>query len=142
MIFATHCLPRALSLSPQHILIYLNFLPRYLSLYARLSLCLRVCVCVFEADKARAFDCSVMDDFAEWKMTGYFLEVYHGGGGGSRSSFSVSQRGSEEQKRSSGDLVLTGRVSRGFFFFALSLSLDLTQRRSTSLYKSSPSPAI
>lgn len=38
--------------------------------------------------KPDAFDWSIMDDFAEWKMTGYFLEVYHDS---SNSGFYVSR---------------------------------------------------
>lgn len=39
--------------------------------------------------------------FAEWKMTGYFLEVYHGAGNG---GFQVG-RAQWEQRRNSGDFV-------------------------------------
>ena len=40
--------------------------------------------------------------FAEWKMTGYFLEVYHGS---SKQRRFLSQQGSAEQRRNSGDFV-------------------------------------
>ena len=71
-----------------------------------------------------ALDWSVMDDSAEWKMTGYFLAVYHGGGGGG--GFWVSRsRGAR-----GGDLRWLGLVGYWDVHFYdcsdcfLSLSLD------------------
>lgn len=72
-----------------------------------------------------------MDDFAEWKMTGYFRD-YHGSGGGCSG---LSQRGSVEHRRILSDFVFSPSLMRSgidgtgfvsvfpsvlFFFFIVS----------------------
>lgn len=89
--------------------------------------------------------------FAEWKMTGYFLEVYHGAGNG---GFQVG-RAQWEQRRNSGDFVwsvfdATGgfdwrsfiSVFLSLFPLLMRLSLDLTDCLMMPLRRFSLSPSL
>ncbi len=96
LIFASHCLPRALSLSLEHFLIYLNFLPY-------LSVCLSVHI--FEANKAWCFRlepngwfCWVENDgLFPWSLSRQQIQQF------------LSEQGSVQQRGNSGGFVWSFR---------------------------------
>lgn len=94
LIFSTHCLPRAPPLPHPHILLYLNFLPT-------LSLCMPLSLCVFETDKAWCFRLERNGWFCWVGNDGFFLWSLPW----QQQQRFLSQQGSVEQRRNSGDLV-------------------------------------
>lgn len=85
----THLLPSALSLSGTVI-----WIRSPCSSHFSVSLAVSS-----RQNKPGTFDSIVMDDFAEWKMTGYFLKSITAAATG------LSQKGSVEQRRNLGDFV-------------------------------------